>query len=60
MQCMQFRARSAKKDFEPMDLLKHNFYFETEGVYICTMLDRTIPKLEQIHLCTRTLKPNPH
>jgi hypothetical protein len=32
MQCMQFRARSAKNDLQPMDFLKRNFLFETEGV----------------------------
>jgi hypothetical protein len=32
MQCMQFRAKSAKNDLKPTDYLKCNFYFETEGV----------------------------
>jgi hypothetical protein len=32
MQCMQFRAKSAKNDLKPMDFLKCNFQFETEGV----------------------------
>jgi hypothetical protein len=32
MQRMQFRAKSAKNDIKPMDFLKCNFYFETEGV----------------------------
>ena len=32
MQCMEFRAKSAKNDLKPMDFLKCNFYFETEGV----------------------------
>ena len=32
MQRMQFRAKSAKNDLKPTDFLKHNFYFETEGV----------------------------
>ena len=34
MQCMQFRAKSAKNDLKPTDFLKRNFYFETEGVFI--------------------------
>jgi hypothetical protein len=33
MQRMQFRAKSAKNDLKPMNFLKRNFYFETEGVY---------------------------
>ena len=32
MQRMQFRAKSVKNDLKPMDFLKCNFYFETEGV----------------------------
>ena len=32
MQCMHFRAKSAKNDLKPMDFLKRNFYFETDGV----------------------------
>ena len=32
MQHMQFRAKSAKNDLKPMDFLKRNFYFETDGV----------------------------
>ena len=34
MQCMQFRAWSAKNELKPTDFLKRNFYFETEGVHI--------------------------
>ena len=33
MQRVQFHAKSAKNDLKPTDFLKHNFYFETEGVY---------------------------
>jgi hypothetical protein len=29
---MQFHAKSVKNDLKTMDFLKHNFYFETEGV----------------------------
>ena len=29
---MQFHAKSAKNDLKPTDFLKHNFYFEMEGV----------------------------
>ena len=32
MQRMHFRAKNAKIYFKPMDFLKRNFYFETEGV----------------------------
>jgi hypothetical protein len=32
MQCMQFRAKSAKNDFQPTNFQKCNFYYETEGV----------------------------
>ena len=32
MRCTQFRAKNAKNDLKPMDFLKRNFYFETEGV----------------------------
>ena len=28
----QFCAKSAKNDLKPTDFLKHNFYFEMEGV----------------------------
>ena len=31
-QRMQFRAKNAKNDLQPIDILKHNFYFEMEGV----------------------------
>ena len=32
MQCTQFCAKIPKNDLKPMDSLKRNFYFETEGV----------------------------
>ena len=32
MQHTQFCAKSAKNDLKPIDFLKGNFYFETEGV----------------------------
>ena len=32
MQRTLFHAKSAKNDLKPKDFLKHNFYFETEGV----------------------------
>jgi hypothetical protein len=34
IQRTQFRAKNAKNDFSPIDLVKHNFCFETEGVLI--------------------------
>ena len=34
MQHTQFCAKSVKNDLKPMDFLKRNFYFETEGVAI--------------------------
>jgi hypothetical protein len=34
MQCAHFRAKSAKNDLKPTDFFKHNFYFETEGVFL--------------------------
>ena len=30
--CTQIRAKSAKNDLKPTGFLKHNFYFEREGV----------------------------
>ena len=38
MQCMQFRAKSAKNDLKPTDFLKRNFYFETEGVLLTSSM----------------------
>jgi hypothetical protein len=32
IQCTQFRAKNAKNDLTPIDLVKQNFCFETEGV----------------------------
>ena len=32
MQCMHVRAKSAKNDLKPMDFVKHNVHFKTEGV----------------------------
>jgi hypothetical protein len=32
MQRMQFHAKSVKSDLKPTNILKRNFYFETEGV----------------------------
>ena len=37
MQRTQFCIESAKNDLKPMDFLKHNLYFETEGV--CRFFD---------------------
>jgi hypothetical protein len=34
MQRMQFRAKSAKNDLEPTDLIKCNFFLEMEGVFL--------------------------
>jgi hypothetical protein len=34
MQRTQFCAKNVKNDLKPMDFLKRNFYFETEGVLI--------------------------
>jgi hypothetical protein len=36
IQRTQFRAKNAKNDLNPTDLVKHNFCFETEGVCIKT------------------------
>ena len=33
MQRMQLCAKSVKNDLKPMVFLKHNFYFEMEGVH---------------------------
>jgi len=38
---MQFSAKSAKYDLKPMDFLKCNFYFETEGVRVNFMIFET-------------------
>jgi hypothetical protein len=32
IQRTQFRAKNVKNDLNPTDLVKLNFYFETEGV----------------------------
>jgi hypothetical protein len=34
IQCTQFRAKNAKNDLNPTNLVKHNFCFETEGVLL--------------------------
>ena len=33
MQRLQSRPKSVKNDPKPTDFLKHNFYFETKGVF---------------------------
>ena len=33
MQRTQFHAKSVKNDLKPMDFLKRNFYFKTDGIY---------------------------
>jgi hypothetical protein len=50
MQCMQFRAKSVKNDFQPTSFQKCNFYYETEGVLNQTIImyhyhTSEIPKL---------------
>jgi hypothetical protein len=34
LQRTQFRAKNTKNDLNPTDLVKRNFCFETEGVYV--------------------------
>jgi hypothetical protein len=48
MQRTQFRAKNAKNDLKPMNCLKRNFYFETEGVITYNS--------KQIQIFSRTLE----
>jgi hypothetical protein len=56
MQCMQFRAKSAKTDLKPTDFLKSNFYFETEGVCI---YNRDISKVKEDETMDHEVVPWP-